>query len=589
MERRNDIDFYKGIAIIAVVLYHVGILPYGFLGVEIFLAISGYLLIPKLINNISSGGFKYFTWLFKHLYRIWPITLAASAVCLIIGYFVMIPDSYENMSESVVASNLFSNNILSAITTKNYWDSANEYKPLMQMWYLGIIAQFYLVFPVLLYAFYRFTRKIAGQNWGIAAVSTFGILSLALYLFPGTPFTQKFYFLQYRIWEFALGGIAGLIVAKSNIRLPKFISICTAIAIVVVLCLGFTPLSKIDNVTIIGAPIAANTNALKISGTILIAFATTLLLLTNIKLGGVLCKLGIMSLSIFVWHQVILAFIRYSCIESFTAITLIIYLIITLIIGYLSYRFIESIRLNSLKSKIIFYILFVAVTSVAFAIYRHAGVVRDIPELGVSVDNPLANRNTEYTDQFYKLDKDFETDKLHVLVVGNSFARDFVGILSEYNTADSLEISYKFDVNNLDAKRIKDADYIFFFGSKKDFPTDKLNLICDNQKIYGISTKYFGRNFGLFYSKRNQPGYFSQTTPSNDLCDSINAQWQESWGKNHFINLMDIIKTPDGSIPIFTDSNKVISFDCRHLTQDGCKYYAGKIRFDKIFNKSNPN
>ena len=193
MGRRNDIDFLKGIAIIAVVLYHVGVLPYGFLGVEIFLVISGYLLIPKLVNQLSEGNFNYFSCLFKHLYRIWPIMLAASIISLIIGYFVMIPESYENLSERAVASNLFANNILGAITTKNYWDSANEYKPLMQMWYLGIIAQFYIIFPLLLLILKLFFRKNK-YGWGLNSVISLGIISLFLYLMPELEFTQKFYF-----------------------------------------------------------------------------------------------------------------------------------------------------------------------------------------------------------------------------------------------------------------------------------------------------------------------------------------------------------------------------------------------------------
>lgn len=108
--RRSDLDFLKGLSIIAVILYHVGILPYGFLGVECFLVISGFLLIPKLSKQIVDKDFHYFPWLWKRLYRIWPITLCASIVCLAIGYWCLIPDSYKNICQSIVASDLFANN-----------------------------------------------------------------------------------------------------------------------------------------------------------------------------------------------------------------------------------------------------------------------------------------------------------------------------------------------------------------------------------------------------------------------------------------------------------------------------------------------
>lgn len=584
MERRNDIDLLKGIAIIAVVFYHVGLLPYGFLGVEIFLVISGYLLIPKLTGQITSGNYKYFPWLFRRLYRIWPITLAASIISLVLGYFLMIPDSYENLAESVVASDFFANNILSAITTKNYWDSANEYKPLMQMWYLGIIAQFYVVFPILLYLLYRCLRKFKAQSWDIISVASLGFLSLIAYLFSETQYTQKFYFLQYRIWEFAIGGIVGLFAAREKGFSHKALSIIALIIIVILLCFDFTPLSKIDNVTIIGASNISDSSWLKMAGTMGTAFVAALILLSGIKIKrGVVCFLGVMSLSIFVWHQVILAFLRYSFIESFSWWQFCLYVLAVPLVGYLSYKFIEGIRLRTRITKAIFYILLLSVTTTAFIIYRHAGVVRDVPELGISLNNPFANRNTEFIDKFYEADKEFVTDKKHVLVIGNSFARDFAGILDQYEGKDSLEISYKFNVEILEDNRLKSADYIFFFGSKSDFPRQKFKVIPRDCKVYGISTKYYGRNFGIFYAKRNDPDYFLQTTAANSVCDSVNNQWSRSWGEDHFIDLMKIVKRPDGTIPVFTDTNKAISFDCRHLTPDGCKYYARLINFKEIF------
>lgn len=289
MERRNDIDLLKGIAIIAVVFYHVGLLPYGFLGVEIFLVVSGYLLIPKLTIQISSGDYKYFPWLLKRLYRIWPITLAASIVSLFLGYFLMIPDSYENLAESVVASNLFSNNILSAITTKNYWDTSNEYKPLMQMWYLGIIAQFYVLFPLLLSILHKCTSRYFKNTWGLISVIALGALSLLLYLLPGVPYTQKFYFIQYRIWEFAFGGAMGLLLLKSNPHFAKFSKYIFFVAVLIMLglaCYDFTSLSHINNVTIIGAPASSDTTYLKVIGTISMSIVTCIMLLSNVKIGG---------------------------------------------------------------------------------------------------------------------------------------------------------------------------------------------------------------------------------------------------------------------------------------------------------------
>lgn len=292
-----------------------------------------------------------------------------------------------------------------------------------------------------------------------------------------------------------------------------------------------------------------------------------------------------MSLSLFVWHQLILAFLRLTILDHFNAISFIGYLVATALISYVSYRFIEPVRLNSIKSRIIFLSLLIGVTATAFIVYRNGGVIRDIPELGISKNNPLANRNTEYTDKIYEMDKPFETDKIHVLVVGNSFARDFACILLEYDENKHFEISYSYD-GKVEPGRVTDSDYIFAFGSKDQLPPEIYGFLTSKTKVYGISTKSYGKDFNHFYFRRHEPDYLSQSIKSNPLCDSINAQWERSWGKDNFINLMEVIRLPDDRIPIFTDKGRVISFDCRHLTPDGCKFYAYKINFDKIF-KSN--
>ena len=144
---RNDIDAWKGFAILAVVLYHLGILKTGYLGVDLFLVINGYLIIPSLTAKINERCFSYFGFLKKRLLRLAPLVIIASSVCLAVGYSGMLPDDYENLSETAVASNFFSQNILASITTKDYWKSSNAFSPLMHMWFVGILIEFYVAFP----------------------------------------------------------------------------------------------------------------------------------------------------------------------------------------------------------------------------------------------------------------------------------------------------------------------------------------------------------------------------------------------------------------------------------------------------------
>lgn len=149
-QRFAYLDVLKAIAVIAVVLYHVGFLKYGYLGVDVFLVIAGFLVTRSIQKRSSSDGW-YCKFLVDRISRLLPVLLVAGFVVMAIGWFAMLPDDYENLGESVVATNLFANNILSAITTGDYWNIANEYKPLMHTWYVGLLMQFCLVYPLLFY------------------------------------------------------------------------------------------------------------------------------------------------------------------------------------------------------------------------------------------------------------------------------------------------------------------------------------------------------------------------------------------------------------------------------------------------------
>ena len=118
---RKDIDAIKGICIIAVVLYHMGFLKSGYLGVDAFFVINGYFIIPILLKKISEYDFSYLSFIKKRLNRLLPLVTIVSLVALLLGYFLMLPDDYENLAQSVIASNMMSENVLSAFTTKNYW------------------------------------------------------------------------------------------------------------------------------------------------------------------------------------------------------------------------------------------------------------------------------------------------------------------------------------------------------------------------------------------------------------------------------------------------------------------------------------
>lgn len=122
--------------------------------------------------------------------RLWPLLLFMAALALGLGLFTMLPDDLENLSESVIASNMFVNNVLSCVTTRNYWDIANAFKPLMHTWYVGVLMQAYVLLPLI----YLGVFKLANGNMNAVKISVVAItpMSLIAYLLPAATTAEKF-------------------------------------------------------------------------------------------------------------------------------------------------------------------------------------------------------------------------------------------------------------------------------------------------------------------------------------------------------------------------------------------------------------
>ena len=423
-QRLTYIDVLKAFAIIAVVLYHAGILGYGYLGVDVFLVIAGFLTTKSL----EGGGKRYFPFVIGRVMRLLPVLLCAGVVAMAVGWFAMLPDDYENLAESVFASNLFSNNILSAITTGDYWSIANEYKPLMHTWYVGLLMQLYLTYPLMFYA--SKLDKVTPRKTLLIIVSVLAFSSL-LWYFGCENENHRFYYLPARFFEFGVGGIIALVYDPSQERLfhPAFSYLSYALLLLLIV-VGYEPIPANVRLPLVVA----------ISAVLLLSKET----LTNpATSNSVLAKVGLASYSIYIWHQVLLAFYRYIIGTSFTVWTFILYVAAVGIVSWASYRLIEK---GLAEAKLLTLIIWILLTGFAGYIYWNAGVVRDVPELGISVQDRHRRMNVEYTERGYQYDRPFASaDKPHWLVIGNSFGRDFVNAILESDVADQVEVSFTDD------------------------------------------------------------------------------------------------------------------------------------------------
>lgn len=588
-DRNAIIDMLKGLSIIAVVLYHMGLLKSGYLGVDCFFVISGFLSMPKIVRGIEDGSFRFVKYIRSRIVRLLPAILLVSILSLAIGFVLWLPNDYENLSETVIASTFFSNNILSGITTKNYWDAINEYKPLMHMWYIGILMEYYILLPIaaiMLNAFARIIRKDSHKTI-LLGIGTITASSFILLLMPTFSAGDKFYFIPFRFWELSLGGLIALFhkeLKRVVHKVETALSFVSFFIILVILCIGIVnyDISKIGvATTIIGADSVASSNLILPNNLLLVSMviATCVFLYSCnseafiFKKSRILSAIGKRSFSIFVWHQVILALYRYSMTSNVSIVFVIVFFILLALISEANYRIIEMGIKDTNKTIVMILILAVITCGGSGLIYLRAGVFRDVPELGISTNSIQRNMHSRYCDRIYSYKEEFEDNgKLNILVVGNSFARDWANILleSEYGKQINLYFSSHFDEALLG--RIILADRIFVFENFEDKVPEYVWQNVDSDIVYCIGTKNFGTSNGTIYSHRFSEYYFNQTIPLDPGYAALNQEKKVIWG-DHYIDLIEPMIT-EGRVRIFTDDNRFISEDCRHLTEAGAKYYA---------------
>lgn len=592
--RLKYIDVLKAFAIIAVVLYHSGFLIFGYLGVDLFLVINGYLITKSLQRKLlmDSGVKKgwgnlkvseYFGFEISRVVRLLPVLLVAGILCMALGYWAMLPDDYENLSESVVATNFFVNNILAAITTKNYWDVVNEYKPMMHTWYVGVLMQFYIVFPILFFLA-RIDKKTPQRSL-IVMISTIAVISLLVYL-GTTEMAQRFYYLPSRFFELAAGGIVALTWKPQEGKKTFhnwFVYVCYALILALMSV----------NVEII----PANIKLLAMVALSVVLIMSSSTLENKVMANGVLAKIGAASYSIFVWHQVLLAFYRYTISSHFTFVSYTVFLVVVAILSWLTYQFIEQKTSGWLKAKksiVVFYaifiFLFLGLTGFAGYIYKTGGVVRDVPELYISKNEHV--NHAEYNEKIYQMDKPFESYKKHWLVIGDSFGRDFVNVILESPIIDSVEISYIYASNFKKSKygeRFVSADKIFLSWMEANEETVRdLESIClangfnlDNLVIVG--TKNFGESNGQIYIKRNSPDYFNQRTMMEAGYDERNKKMKALYG-SRYLDLIGLVIDENKTMPVFTPDHHFVSQDCRHFSKGGAIYFSKLIDWKQYLN-----
>lgn len=572
---RFDLDILKGLAIIAVVLYHAGWCKSGYLGVDVFLVLNGYLVVPKVMKEIEEGRFRYLAFLEKKTFRLLPLVLLVSGLSLVIGYWGMLPHDFRFLSEEAVAASVFMNNILQAITTQNYWAAIYQ-KVLMHTWFLGVLFQFYLVFPLLMLLMKRQMK---------VTLMVLIVLSIVLYLLPIDNIGNKYYMLPYRFFEIAIGGLVAVRPMKASAPI-KYISLC---GLFLMIFFGaFTIGERAMPYNLVGGSNTIRESFLPREVMVLLTVLFAVLscfhdrsenrwtILT--RQSKLIAPLGRMSLSVFLWHQPLFAFYRYFFADELSPVILCCLIGMALLLSSFTYFFMEKRIAVNKMSRLCLVFSFIIVNAFALWIYQKGGIVRDIPELDIKkgLTDPMLFE--QYTDRIYQYDHEFSQDnpKKKILVIGNSFARDFANILLESPMRDSMQLSYHYAFIDCPITRIRQCDRIYYFGWRHDVPDFVWQNLKQGVEVWGIGTKNHGTSNGIFYKERYRSDYFKQRTHIQASFSAANSLFREEW-QNQFVDLLSLSIHSDGTVPVFTPKHKYVTYDGRHLTPAGTRFYASLL------------
>lgn len=207
---RPDIDGLRAFSIIAVVIYHAfpSLMPGGFVGVDVFFVISGYLITGIILGEQTTGSFSVAEFYRRRIKRIIPALLLVMVFCLVAGWWVLLPHEYGALGRQTAAASVFVPNIL-FWTEAGYFDTDSRLKPLLHLWSLGVEEQFYLVWPLLLLATLR--NRFAALALVVALLTA----SFCLNVFVTGDRAASFFLPQFRIWELLLGALLAALGARS--------------------------------------------------------------------------------------------------------------------------------------------------------------------------------------------------------------------------------------------------------------------------------------------------------------------------------------------------------------------------------------
>ena len=325
---RLEIDGLRAIAVVPVILFHAGfdLFDGGYAGVDVFFVISGYLITSLVVGELDRGEFSLLRFYERRARRILPALFVMVAACIPFAWMWMIPVQLESFSYSVSAVAVFLSNFFFMDDT-GYFGFANDLKPLLHTWSLAVEEQYYIAMPLITIVLWRFGFAVTAIVSVIVALASFALCVVLVRYQPDPAFFLPFT----RAWELQLGALCALYLMKRRLAANDMLAGAGLLLVIG----SFLALDR-------NMPFPSEFALAPTLGTALvILFANRETYTARLLSHPVLNGIGLISYSAYLWHQPLFAFARIRMIEDPGPVLMLALAGAALVLGYLSWRFIE--------------------------------------------------------------------------------------------------------------------------------------------------------------------------------------------------------------------------------------------------------
>lgn len=631
MKYRPEIDGLRAIAIIPVILFHVGFDTFsgGYTGVDVFFVISGFLITTIIYSELENNTFSIINFYERRARRILPLLFFVLLTTIPFAWLGLFQVDLVDYFDSLISTPLFYSNFLFAFEA-NYFDASVDLKPLLHTWSLSVEEQYYIFFPIFMIALWRLRlRKVVIPLLIMLSVSSFIFCEWASASYP----EYNFFLLPSRFWELACGALLSIATEKSQLsKLQNNPILSEILSITGLLLIIFSFFIIKEDI-----PFPSKTTLLPTLGTVLvIGFSNQNNLIGRMLSLRFFVFIGLISYSAYLWHHPLFSFYKHmsSSELSFTQKMLLTILVIPL--SYLSHKYIENPFRNKKKFGRKFIFIFTMIGSCSFICFGYLGIMKKgfpnrpintrLNYLNYFPDNRQLKKDSwshvnEMEEVFgNKSWYDSTNTSPNVLLVGNSHSKDmYNAFLSSKHFQKKFELArFGGEIRNLAdirnnlyaSENFKESDIVMIVSHYYEDDLTHIeglvkNLLLCNKKVVLVREPYKykiinARTVADIRIQNYLKGDTLNRAKDSTLVYNINQESytnriiEEDKLKEQADILIDKIKRCNQDV-IILDRNNYISnqiehlsytvnnrfekfnYDSRHTTLEGAQFFGKRI------------